>query len=158
MASLKIQNVQLTPLASWLNELSLSGKLSRTRTRFVNSLVEKIAAFDTDKRALLDKYVNKEENGTWKKVVDNDVEKWDISPEKIGDFDKEIVELSNEKIAIDVLDSNREIIATIKDLVLNTEYVFGPREGDSAQEKVAKLRQAGDYNVWCEAFENVDLA
>lgn len=159
MKSLKLQNKHLVGLASWLNELSLAGVESRERTRFVNVLIERITENEKFRAELLDKYVTKEDGKMKKKM--NEVtgeEVWDISDENIVLFQKEYSDLMDEEYVMDILDGNKQKLKVVKEVVLNTDYKFGPKEGDVGQEKIAKLRQANEYGIWCEAFEAVDFS
>lgn len=158
MTSFKIKNKYVLGLASWLNDLQLYGKESRERTRFVSVLSERLAETDKFRNSMVEKYVEKGEDGKSKtKVGDDGVEVWDIKAEELPKFEKEYNELMDEDFVLDVLDGNKEKTKVVKDIVLNTDYKFGPKEGDSVQEKMAKIRQAAEYDKWCEAFEAVEL-
>lgn len=162
--ALKIKKLQLTGLATWLNVLPLDGKKSRIRTRFVTKLINAIQQTDKERKDIVGKYVEKEKkegekNESWKTVtVDNGQTHFVISPEKLEEFNKEINELYEEDFVMAVTPETEENIAIIKDILLNTEYKFGiSGDEESDGEKVAKVKQAHDYNEWCEAFEAVVL-
>lgn len=156
MSAFKIQNKHLVGLASWLNELQLGGKESRERTRFVGLLVEKIQETEKFRNELLDKYVEKDKDGQRKKKMNEaEQEVWDISEDNIEKYQKEYADLLEDEFVLDSSEGNKEKLKVVKDIVLNTTYIFGPKEGDDMQEKVAKIRQANDYEVWCKAFETV---
>lgn len=155
MNSFKIKNKFIVGLGSWLNELQLSGKESRERTRFVSLLIDRLAEVEKFKIDLLDKYVEKDKKGEKKKKMIESTEIWDMSPENQIPFSTDMNELMDEEFVIDVLEGNKEKVKVVKDIVLNTSYVFGPKDGDSAEEKQAKLRQMNDYNLWCDSFEAV---
>lgn len=159
MTSFKIQNKFLVGLASWLSEIQLGGIESRERTRFVNILVERIQENEKFRLELLDKYTEKDEEGNKKKKMNEfEEEVWDLSPENTILYTKEFGELMDEDFVMDILDGNKQKIKVMKEVVLNTNYVFGPRDTDSPQEKIAKIRQMNDYDSWCQAFEKVEFA
>ena len=64
MASLKIQNRYLLGLASWLNEQALAGRESRERSRFVTIVADQLAVVEKERKDIIDKYAEKEEDGT----------------------------------------------------------------------------------------------
>lgn len=159
MTSFKIKNKYIIGLASWLNELSLQGIESRERTRFVNVLIERINENEKFRTDLLDKYVEKDTDGQKiKKTSETGEEVWDISEDNSIIFAKEYNDLMDDEYVMDILDGNKQKLKVVKEIVLNTSYMFGPQEVDSIQEKQAKLRQMNDYEVWCQAFELVDFS
>lgn len=156
MNSFKIKNKFLIGLGSWLNELQLSGKESRERSRFVSLIVDGLTENEKFRSELIKKYAEKDADGNPRKKIDETVgEVWDLTPENQEAFAKEYTELMDEDFIIDVLEGNKEKIKVVTDIVLNTSYVFGPKEGDSTEEKTAKIRQMNDYGIWCESFEAV---
>lgn len=163
MASLKIKKGFVVGLASWLNELALSGRQSRERTRFVKDLIEEYKTVDLERIAIVESFASKEEDGqTFKKVstVDNsgkEIEGYDIPDTDMPEVNKQIADLFQEDYIVDITEANKERMAVIKDIILNTDYKFGPKEEDTLEEKQAKVRQAGDYDLWCEAFETIEV-
>jgi len=157
MNSFKIKNKFIVGLGSWLNELPLSGKESRERTRFVSLLVDRLTEVEKFRTDLLEKHVKKDEKGEKKKVMIEEQEIWDMTPENQVSYGKELTDLMDEEFVIDVLEGNKEKVKVVKNIVLNTSYVFGPKEGDSIEEKNAKIRQMNDYNIWCESFDAVTI-
>lgn len=143
---IKIPNRQLLGFASWLNELQLPAKDSRQRSRFVQKLREELILIENAKKETANKYANKDEEG--KAVVINN--QWDIPDDKIADFSKEVNALLDDTTTLVLV---KEEYDSIKRSVLETRYVFGPKQEDSEQEKQAKIRQANDYANWCELFE-----
>lgn len=157
MKAFKIQNRYLLGLASWLNMLPLAGRESRERSRFVTLVSDTLARVEKERVQIIEKYANKEEDGSMKKTVDNGVERFDIPDDKIADLEKDYGELLDEEFVLDVGESHKAKIRTVRDIVLNTDYKFGPSESDDVQEKQAKIRQAFDYEKWCESFEGLDF-
>jgi len=160
MNSFKIKNKYLVGLASWLNEVSLQGSESRERTRFINVLVERITENEKFRMELLDKHVTKDDSNQMKKKTNEitNEEVWDISDENMILFTKEYGDLMEEEYVMDILDGNKQKLKVMKNVVLNTNYIFGPKEGDLIQEKTAKIRQMHDYEIWCQSFEGVDFS
>jgi hypothetical protein len=116
-----------------------------------------VKTVEDDRMEIIGKYVEKEEDGkTWKKK--EGVDNWDIPEDKMPEVSKEYAELMNEEWVLDVADSNREILQSVRNILLNTDYLFGPGEETDPTEINAKIRQMNDYPLWCEAFENLDLA
>lgn len=156
----KLKKGLLIGLASWLGELVLTGKESRERTKFIRTIVAGYQELEKDRKGILEEAANKDEDGkpVIIKGVDNEVDHFDIPDEKMVEVNKQIVDLFNEDYVLDVVPSNEQNIKLIRDIVLNTDYKFGPREGDTATEATAKMRQANDYDTWCDAFESLKFA
>jgi mRNA-degrading endonuclease HigB of HigAB toxin-antitoxin module len=154
----KIKKMFLLGLASWLAEQNLVGRLSRERSRFVQILSAEINKIEEERKAIIEKYVEKEEDGTtWKKTVDNGVERWSIPEEKQAEMQKEYADLMDEDFVLDIGEEHKAKTLTVKDILLNTDYKFGPQGTTNPAEAEAKVRQANDYEKWCEAFESLDL-
>lgn len=144
----KIKNYYVLGLASWLQELNLSGKESRVRSRFIKILSDRYQETDKFRQELVEKYGRKGSDG---KVETTDDGKSFIVDDKEA-FIKEINELYDEEFVINLEDYDKVILS---DIVLNTNYVFGPKDDMSQDEKVAKIRQANDYEMWCKSFEEI---
>lgn len=156
--SLRIKNRYLLGLGSWLSILPLGGRESRERSRFVQIASDALVQMEKERKELIDKYAEKEEDGvTLKKTVDNGMERYVIPPEKTADLEREYAELLDEDFVLDIGEGHKAKIRTVRDILLNTDYKFGPAETDSPEEKAAKIRQAADYDKWCEAFETLDI-
>jgi hypothetical protein len=154
MASLTLKNRHLVGLCTWLQGLSLAGKESRERTRFVAICIPRIEEVERLKNDLGTRYCAKNQKDGSLELLDIDGRKhWSIPTEKQADFRKEHDELENEDFLIDLLEGNIAKVKTVRDLVLNTDFKFGPAEDDSEDERAAKVRLAKDYEEWCVAFE-----
>lgn len=143
-----ITNAHVAVLATWLNELLLEGRRSRERTRFVKKLGERYDENEKFRKEILAKYSKKDEKG--EQVLTKDRKNVELEKGKEEAFGKELQELYDEVYEVTLDDVAGKMI---KDLVLNTNYVFGPMPGDDEVTKMLKVRQANDYNVWCEMFE-----
>ncbi len=141
----KIKNVYLIGLTSWLNELMLHGPQSRERTRFAKKMAERVGENEEFRKGLLTKYSDG--------IGETGEIKWKEGGEESAN--KEYKELMEEDYKVDITGATREQFDIVKELVLNTRHQFGPSELDTGQDRMDKIRQAGDYLMWCEAFEQV---
>lgn len=126
---MKIKNGYIIELANVLHDLKLSNKESRMRTRFkkelgkhYNEVVEK------ERKELLESNSVKNDKG-------------DII-EATEEYFSAYEELLNEYFVIDKLESNKEMLVSVANVMLNTDYEFS--------ENLADL-----YDIWCEEFEEV---
>lgn len=156
--ALKIPNKFILGLASWLAEQPLGGRESRERSRFVTVASEHLQEVEKERKEIIEKFANKDEDGKPKIItVDNGDSRYDIPDEKKAEMEKEYLDLLDEEWVLDVSEGNKAKIKTTRDILLNTEYKFGPKEGDTTEEQIAKVRQANDYDKWCQFFEVLDL-
>jgi hypothetical protein len=145
MEALKLKNRHLIPLGNWLATLELSGSDSRKRTRFVVALQGRLDEMEKERIKLAEKYCKKNNKGKPKMKKDASGQQvYDFSKENRDKFANEMNEYFEEDYVLDVLDSNKEELKAIKDVVLNTEEKFSGR-------------QATEYDEWCEAFEALNL-
>lgn len=156
--ALRIPRIQLVPLFEWLAALPLSGRESRERTKFNQMIAEGLKEIDEDRLKILETYAELDpETGEKKKAVDNGVEHFVIPDDQKEAFAKEVNDLYAEEFVLDVLEGNKQKVKTIRDILLNTDYKFGPKEGDTQEQKIAHVREANNYDAWCTAFEAVDF-
>lgn len=146
---LKIKNKYLIGLANWLNEQDLPGKLSRERNRFVETLSEAFQEVEKERMKLIEKHSKKDENE--KPIIKDN--RYELKNDE--EFNKEFLELMDDEFLLDMTPVNQLRIKMMKNIILETDYKFGPKETDSDQEKIAKIRQMQDYDKWCEAFETI---
>jgi len=120
-------------LGSWLNDQQLSGRESRARTRFVEDMQVELNHIEADRIKILESVADKDENGAPKKETDEATgqEKFILSAEAQTEFVHEYSALMSEEWVVDVTDANRDRIEEVKGIVLNTDYRFGPQEGDN---------------------------
>lgn len=160
--ALKIPKRYLPSLSFWLQKQSLAGKESRIRTRFVKAINESIRITDAEKQEIIEKYVEKEKDKKTgklvrKTVLDNGVRKYAIKKGKEDVLNTELEDLYAEDYIMSVTPETKENIKVIKDILLNTEYKFGMKEGMSVAEQQDAVFEAQAYDVWCEAFEAVTV-
>ncbi len=157
MNEFRIQNRYLIGLCDWLSSLQLPGQDSRERTKFVDLCIEKISEIEIKRKETIDKYVKKDEKGNWLKKEIEGRHFWDIDENKLDEFNKEFDAISLEEFVIKIEDGNKSKLTKVRDLVLKTDYKFGPSDSDPIPTKQYKLRLAADYDHWCEAFEKLTI-
>ena len=133
---MKLKNSEINGLAEFLAKEKLGGKASRMRTKFLKILNEAINEIEGFRKELLEKYSKKDDEGK-ALIKDNSYVIEDVEA-----FNKEYLELMNEDFIIDETESKREMLQHIKRILDNTETEF-----DGAK--------AFQYDIWCEAFENL---
>lgn len=135
-----IQKKYLLSLGNWLNGLTLNGKQSRARTRFIDILQASLTQVEKDRKAILDEYAEKDENGELKVVEDPSGNKnYNVPEDKKAEFDKEVSDLYDEDAELSGPEFG-SIALVIKDIVLNYNKDIEPG--------IAVM-----YDKWCSAFE-----
>lgn len=139
----KLKNTYLLGLGMWLNSLSLAGKESRQRTRFVKIIADRVDELKKFREDIIGKYteekmeLEKEKDGSDKEVPkivnDNYVFK---NPEFLKEFNKELEELYDEELVLDKNEGNKSKVDVVSDIVLNTGYKFG--WDDEKREKISE--------------------
>lgn len=152
----RIEKAYLVGLANWLNEQQLDGRISRFRTRFVKDLSEAMQELDNERLDLAKNAADKDEDGNPLTEGEGAAEHFVVPVDNQPALNDAVAELMKEEFVVDVTEANKEKMQIVRDIVLNTDYKFGPKEGDDAMESFRKTRQANDYDVWCEAFEALD--
>ena len=150
-----IKKAYFLGLGNWLNDLSLTGSASRARTRFVEQLQAQLQIIDKDRVAILETHADKNEDGTPKKEAGDNGEHYVLSEEASKAVAKEYSELLMEDYVLDITDANRLQMESLRKIVLESDYRFGPREGDSPEIAQIRIRQMNDYPAWCDAFEAI---
>lgn len=133
-----IKNKMLAQSINLLYSLSLKGKESRHRTKFINLLKGRLEEVVNDERELLKEYCHLDEQGN-PKTLDNGT-KWDLKD--IPSFVKEKVELYEEEFVIDGGDK-QDILETVKNVLLNCEKELNNEEAEV-------------YDYLCDEFEKGD--
>ena len=154
----KIQNKYLSSLAQWLQLLVLDGRKSRERTRFVKLLQDRLKEVNGFYQGLIEKYVKKDKNGRYKTRLVDGVQVFKFETKKDEkDYIKEVEDLFSEEFKLDLTEVNKEMLIVIKDIVLNTDYKFGPKENETSEQQRVSIRLAEEYDKWCQSFENLTL-
>lgn len=154
----KIKKSMLVGLATWLNNLSLEGRYSRVRSRFVNRLADSMRELENERKEIIGKYVEKEvgENGaeTWKvKTDEHGGQEYVVSPENLDTLNAEVAGLYDEDFVVAFTPETEDDLVRLKDIIVNTTYKFGPEEEMNMMQKNDKIIEANNYEVWCEAVE-----
>lgn len=135
---MKIRNREIEHLGRLLYELSLKGKVSRMRTRFVNILETHLQnVIIREQIELLQQYSKKNENGDMLQDENGAIilEK-DMSKEYHQEYDL----LMDEHFHIDLSDANKLMILSVAQLMLDGDF--------EVSGEVAEM-----YDMWCEVFE-----
>ena len=152
----KIKNKFLSGLVIWLQMQLLSGKDSRERTRFVSLCQDRLKEYNGFYQGLMDKYIQKGKDGKYETVKVGDLETYKFITKKDEEEHlKEVNDLFEEEFKIEITQLSGEMLRIIKNIVLNTEYRFGPKEGTSIDEKNTAIRLANEYSEWCQSFESI---
>ena len=138
LKSLTFTNSQITNLCTWLSKVSLAGKDSRVRTRFINSVSVRLNEIEKSRLDLAQEYAQKDENGK-PVIVDKNFQ---FEPANLVLFVKELNEIMAESYVLDVLESNRQTLLEIKAIILDTEEKFSQAD-------------ALWYDNVCEIFEKL---
>jgi hypothetical protein len=136
---MKIKNSDVEELAQFLLNMKLKGKENRMRNKFIRHLQGHLKEMQDSHKELLTEYCEMDENGAFKTVVKDGKSFYDI--ENVTDFQREFEKLMEEFFYLPSDEGNREMIVTLKDLVLNSEEEFSGKE-------------ALKYEAYCEIFEN----
>jgi len=159
---LKIKNRFLTSLVVWLVQQSLKGQYSRARTRFVNKCQVRIKEVSDFYQELLEKMALKEANNEFKKEKRNIngvmKEVFSFKDKKTEEeFIKEVDELYDEDFILEVSVENKKDLKIIRNIILDTDYKFGPKPDQTPKQTQQAIRIAKEYNEWCEVFENLNI-
>jgi len=131
----KIENQKLAQSINLLYNLSLKGKQSRHRSKFIKALQERLQEFAADEKELLKEHCNLDENGN-PKTIENGT-KWDVKD--LDAFVKEKKELYEEERVFEGGDA-QEMLKTVKEVLLNCDKEFTGAEAEI-------------YDYLCDQFE-----
>ncbi len=135
---IKVENSKIAQVMNLLYDLSLKGKQSRLRTKFINKLNERLVEYQEDVKALLKEHCHLDEEGNPK--TKNDGEYWDIKD--VDAYVKEKKELDSEEFVIEG-GNYTGVLKTVKEILFNCEKEFS---GDEAH----------IYDYICEKFEEAE--
>ena len=134
----RIENRYLKPSIDLLFNLSLRGKQSRHRTRFIKLLNERFVQVEEERKQLAEEFAEKDEDG--KPIVEND--RYKIVGDNREQFQKEFEELMSEEFVIEG-ENFKETLEVVRDILLNCDEYFSGE-------------QAFVYDYLCEQFEKGD--
>lgn len=139
----EIKRKYILGLGRWLQGLTLSGRESRERTKFVESLADEVKESEAMRLEVLKKYaeidpetkepVTKEENGSVHFVIPD---------EEMSKFADEMNTYLEDNFVVEG-EGNIQRLKVVKNIVLNTDEKITPEFSN-------------DYDKWCEAFEKVE--
>ncbi|WNF31631.1 DUF1617 family protein [Aeribacillus composti] len=133
---LKIEKAKLAPIINLFYDLSLRGKQSRHRSKFIKLLSERLEEYQEDLKELLKEHCNLDEKGEPIVKEDNTFDVKDIDA-----FIKDRKELDEEEIVIEGGDY-QDMLKTVKEILMNCDREFSGQE-------------AMIYDYICERFEAV---
>lgn len=119
---MKIRNQHLVLTINFLQNMKLKAAESRSRSKLVKLLSEKLKELQTDEKALLEEYAVKDEDG---KAVMIDENQYDIAKENKPEFGKEYAVLLNEEVTITTTDYAEYVENVKKSLEAYDEELSG---------------------------------
>lgn len=149
--SLKLKNFHLDFLVgnkemgrkAWLDSPLEDGKKVRSRNKFLKIVTDKLNERNEARVSLIKNLAEKDEAGEAKIITDEQGnQKYDLTPEKLEEFNKEYVKLMDEDVIFDIPESQVAMYQDMKEIVLEGKWVM----------------QAGDgavYDIMCEEFEKI---
>ena len=138
---MKMFNIEVEPFINFLMELELPAKQSRMRTRFCKLGIERLRLLEEEKMEIIKKHANIDENGEVKQVKDEQGRLvWDVK-DKDG-FNADYKELMMEEWVLDLNEEKKDMLLTLKDVVLNLDIIL-------------KGKEALQYDRWCEIVEQI---
>ncbi len=140
---LTMKNFELKVFGDFLYELSLKGKESRMRSRFIALIEAQLELIQKERDILLKDYAKTDENGEVITEQDENGNPFML----IGDattFNLEMAKLMQEEFIIEIKDDNREMLRIVAEAVLNVDKEFSGFEAES-------------YNRLCDVLEPATL-
>lgn len=117
----EIQNLYVKQAIDLLYDLSLKGKESRHRSKFIKLLNKRLKEIEEDRVALAKEYSHLDDEGN--PIVKNN--RYDIKDQE--SFNKELNELYDEVFVIEG-ENNKEIIKTVYKIIKNCDKEFSGAE------------------------------
>jgi hypothetical protein len=140
----RLKRKYILGLGRWLSGLTLQGRDSRERTKFVESLSEEMKENELTRMDLLHDFADKDEAGEPLMVDgENNSKHYKVSDENMPKFTQKMNEMLDEEIVMSG-PGNIQRFKTIKNIILNTTEPITP---DLAE----------DYVKWCEAAEAIEI-
>ena len=134
----KITNEKLGQAISLLFDLSLKGKQSRHRSKFIKALDERLKEVAEQEQELIKEHCHLDDED--KPKTKNNGQEWDVK--NVVAFRKDKIELLEEGLVIDGGD-NEDMLKTVKTVLFDCEKEF---RGQDAQV----------YDYLCDQFEESD--
>lgn len=140
---LVMRNFELKVFGDFLYGLSLKGKDSRMRSRFVSLIENQLQLIQKERDILLMDYSRKDEQGNPITEQDGEGKPFVVITDPTS-YNLEISKLMSEEFVIEVKDDNREMLKTVAEIVLNIDKEFSGFEAES-------------YNRLCDILEPLTL-
>lgn len=140
---LTMKNFELKVFGEFLYELSLKGKDSRMRSRFIALIEAQLELIQKERDILLQDYAQTDENGKPITKEDDEGNAFMVLKDAQS-YNLEITKLMQEEFVIEVKDDNKDMLKTVAEAVLNVDKEFSGFEAES-------------YNRLCDVLEPVTL-
>lgn len=136
---MKFRNYELSLLAQLLFQMKLSGKKSRMRTRFILQIDSYLKnTLQPEIQELVEEYGLRDIDN---ELIPNIEGGYELIPERAEEYHKEYDEVLNEYYVVEVNETNKDMILSIAEVLLDCEIELSNDE-------------AVLYDRWCEQFEN----
>lgn len=156
MSKLKIKNRYIVGLFYWLQDLMLKADDNKTRVKFLVILQPQINAIENQRIVLLKKYAKKDKDGEPVIIISNKAQRvYDVEAENGKLLNEEYGAYLETEFVIEINESNKELISKVKDLILNTDYLFGIKEGMSEDQKKEMIQLYTEYCEWNKIFSEL---
>lgn len=125
--TIRMYNAEVETVAEYLLGLSLKGKESRMRTRFIKKLQEQMDTIKAEHLEILKEYSNLNENGE-PNVIENDEGQQVYDIKDLDAFTKEYNDLISEAFVIEVTEANKDVIKSVRKSVWNDEKEYSGQD------------------------------
>jgi hypothetical protein len=144
---MRLPNHLIAPFTEFLLSLELPFRQSRLRSKLVKQARLHLQELQGFEQELIEKYGDKDETG---KLVTTPQENGSVqitvtNKENVEAYNKEYSTLMREDWVIDESESNKDMLLTMRDVILNYE---GTLSGE----------QAMQFDVYADAFENLSYS
>lgn len=140
---LVFKNYELKAFGDFLYELSLKGKDSRMRSRFIAILEEQLRLISNEREILLKDYAKKDDNDEPVRDKDEKGQEFVILEDSTS-FNLEVSKLMNEDFIIEVKNEKVEMVKAIQRVVFEVDKEFSGIEAER-------------YNRFCDILETVSF-
>ena len=140
---LVFKNYELKAFGDFLYELSLKGKDSRMRSRFISIAEEQLELITKEREILLQDYAKKDEEGNAVRDTDEEGREFIILEDTFS-YNLEVTKLMQEDFIIEVKNDKVEMIKTLQRIVLDVDKEFSGLEAER-------------YNRFCDILESVSF-
>ncbi|MED1863222.1 hypothetical protein P4V41_07120 [Fictibacillus nanhaiensis] len=141
---MRIPNHLVQPFADFLLSLELPFRQSRLRSKLVKQARAHLQELHEYKQELIEKYGDKDENGKLVTIPNDEgtVQIKVTNMDNVDSYNREYSSLMQEDWIIDESESNKDMLTTVREIILNYE---GTISGEEAMQ----------FDVYADAFENL---